>query len=229
LTGQPTPCWLGLPLSASRGLDLRNVLIGLASAVAVTVSVGSAPVSAADSPLDPAVREIKAFYATLVDTMKRGKELGLEGRFRELKQATESAFDLSEMTRLSVGPSWTRIPEPDRKALVEAVERLTLVNYAKNFSHFSGEQFVVEPDAKPRSDDKIVVSKLVGTDGTAVPFNYRMHPVDGHWKIVDIYLNGNISQLALRRADFSATVQKLGPSGLVEKLNDMVDKQMADQ
>ena len=196
------------------------------SAVAISVTAGSAPAFAADSALDPAVREIKAFYATLVDTMKRGKELGIEGRARELKPATESAFDLSEMTRLSVGPSWSGISETDRKALVDAVERLTLVNYAKSFSHFSGEQFVVEPDAKPRSDDKIVESKMVGADGTAVAFNYRMHPVEGHWKIVDIYLNGNISQLALRRADFATTMQKLGPTGLVEKLNQMVDKEI---
>ena len=208
---------------------MRKLLIGLASAVAVTACVGSTPVSAADSVIDPAVREIKAFYATLIDTMKRGKELGVEGRFRELKPATESAFDLTEMTRLSVGPSWSGISEPERKALVEAVERLTLVNYAKNFTHFSGEQFVVDPDTKPRSDDKIVESKLVGTDGKAVAFNYRMHPVDGHWKIVDIYLNGSISQLALRRADFSSTVQKLGPAGLVNKLNQMVNKQMTGE
>ena len=197
--------------------------------MALTVAASSAPAYAADSAIDPAVREIKAFYATLVDIMKRGKELGIQGRARELKPATESAFDLSEITRLSVGPTWSGVSEIDRKALVDAMERLTLANFAKNFTHFNGEQFVVEPDAKPRSDDKIVESKVVGSDGTAVAFNYRMHPVDGHWKIVDIYLNGNISQLALRRADFASTVQKLGPSGLVQKLNQMVDKQMTGE
>ena len=208
---------------------MRKIVTAFLATVAVTAAIGAAPVSAADSAIDPAVREIKAFYATLVDTMKRGKELGIQGRARELKIATESAFDLSEMTRLSVGPSWSGVSETDRKALIDAVERLTLINYAKNFSHFSGEQFVVEPDAKPRSDDKIVQSKMVGSDGSAVAFNYRMHPVEGHWKIVDIYLNGNISQLALRRADFASTMQKLGASGLVEKLNQMVDKQMASE
>jgi phospholipid transport system substrate-binding protein len=206
---------------------LRKFLIGFVSAIAVATTLGSAPVSAADSPIDPAVRAIKSFYATLIDTMKRGKELGLEGRVRELKPATESTFDLTEMTRLSVGPSWTGISEADRKALVDAVERLTVTNYAKNFSQFSGEQFVVEPDAKPRSEDKIVQSKLMTSNGTEVPFNYRMHSVDGQWKIVDIYLNGNISQLALRRADFQSTVQKLGPSGLVDKLNQLVNQQLA--
>jgi len=207
---------------------LRQLLIGFASAIALAAGLGSATPAAADSIVDPAVSAIKSFYSTLLETMKRGKELGLEGRFKQLTQATESTFDLAEMTRLSVGPSWTGFSEPDRKALVQAVERLTVVNYAKNFSKFSGEQFVVVPEVKPRSEDKIVESKLVTSDGTQVAFNYRMHPVDGHWKIVDIYLNGNISQLALRRADFSSTVQKLGPNGLVDKLNQMVDKQMTE-
>lgn len=208
---------------------MRKFVIGFVSAIAVATTMGSVPVSAADSPIDPAVRAIKSFYATLIDTMKRGKELGLEGRVRELKPATESTFDLAEMTKLSVGPSWSGISEPDRKALVDAVERLTVTNYAKNFSQFSGEQFVVEPDAKPRSDDKIVQSKLMTSNGTQVPFNYRMHAVDGQWKIVDIYLNGNISQLALRRADFQSTVQKLGPTGLVDKLNQLVNQQIASK
>lgn len=208
---------------------MRKVLVSLASAIAVTATFGAAPVSAADSPLDPAVQAIKSFYATLIDTMKRGKELGLEGRTKELKPATESAFDLTEITRLSIGPSWTGISEDQRKALVDAMERVTVFQYAKNFSKFNGEQFVVEPDAKPRSDDKIVESKLVSSDGNSVAFNYRMHPVDGHWKIVDVYLNGNISQIALRRADFSSTVQKLGPTGLVAKLNDMVEKDSSGQ
>ena len=208
---------------------MRKVLIGLASAIAVTATFGAAPVSAADSALDPAVQAIKSFYATLIDTMKRGQELGLEGRAKELKPATESAFDMTEITRLSIGPSWTGISEDQRKALVDAMERVTVFQYAKNFSKFSGEQFVVAPDVKPRSDDKIVESKLVTSDGKSVAFNYRMHPVDGRWKIVDVYLNGNISQIALRRADFSSTVQSAGPTGLVAKLNEMVDKGMAGQ
>ncbi len=208
---------------------MRTTLIGIASAFAVSTLMTSAPVSAADSPIDPAVRAIKSFYATLIDTMKRGKELGIEGRERELKPVTESTFDLAEITRLSIGPSWSGISDSDKKALVDAVERLTVVNYAKNFAQFSGEQFIVEPEAKTRSDDKIVESKLVAANGSTVAFNYRMHPVEGQWKIVDVYLNGNISQLALRRSDFSSTMQKVGPSGLVDKLNQLVNQQIASK
>jgi len=47
------------------------------------------------------------------------------------------------------------------------------------------------------------------------------------WKVVDIYLNGTISQLALKRADFSSTVASSGAQGLVKKINALVDMQMA--
>jgi len=206
---------------------MRKLLACVVSISAgVLLGLPSSP-SKADSIVDPAVHEIEAFYAVLVDTMKRGKQLGLEGRYRELKPAAETAFDIPGMTQMSIGPSWATTSESDRKALIDVVERMTVVSYAKNFANFGGEKFVVEPAAKTRNVDKIVESKLLGSDGSTVPFNYRLHAVDGHWKIVDIYLNGTISQLALRRADFSSTFEKLGPTGLIQKLNAMVDKQMS--
>jgi len=53
-----------------------------------------------------------------------------------------------------------------------------------------------------------------------------MHLVGDKWKVVDVYLNGYVSQLALRRADFSSTIASSGAFGLVKKINEMVDKQM---
>jgi phospholipid transport system substrate-binding protein len=197
-----------------------------AISVAVTLTLPSSR-SFADTTADPAVHEIEAFYTVLVDIMKRGQQLGIEGRYNELKPITEAAFDLPGMTQLSVGPSWSTIAESDRKALIDAFERMTVASFAKNFGNFGGEKFVVSPEAKTRSSDKIVESKLLSSDGSTVPFNYRLHSVEGQWKIVDVYLNGTISQLALRRSDFSSTVAKAGPSGLVAKINAMVDKQMS--
>jgi phospholipid transport system substrate-binding protein len=48
------------------------------------------------------------------------------------------------------------------------------------------------------------------------------------WKIIDVYLNGYVSQVALRRADFSSTVASSGASGLVKRIDELVDRQMAD-
>jgi len=176
---------------------------------------------------EPAVNQIRNFYAALVDTMKRGKDLGLDGRFKRLAAVVDATFDLPGMARLSVGPAWNMLSEMDRTAITDAFRRMTIANYAKNFSTFGGEQFVTEPNAKARNEDRIVESKLVGSDNAATPFNYRMHMVGDSWKVLDVYLNGYVSQLALRRSDFSSTVAASGATGLVKKINDLVDKQMA--
>jgi phospholipid transport system substrate-binding protein len=54
-----------------------------------------------------------------------------------------------------------------------------------------------------------------------------MHRVGDKWKVIDVYLNGYVSQVALRRADFSSTVASSGASGLVKKIDEIVDRQMA--
>ncbi len=46
-----------------------------------------------------------------------------------------------------------------------------------------------------------------------------MHEAGGSWKIIDVYLNGNISQLAQKRADFAATLSSSGAAGLTKRLN----------
>jgi len=194
--------------------------------IALFVALAARNVSAADAAADPAARQIEQFYAALLDTMKNGRELGVQGRYRQLAPVAEETFDLGGMARLTVGPSWSTMAETDHKAITDAFGRLTFSNYAKNFASFGGEQFVVDPAVKMRNEDKIVESKLVRPGRSTVPFNYRMRLVGDKWKVIDVYLNGYVSQVALRRADFSSTVASSGASGLVKKIDDIVDRQM---
>ncbi|HYM17413.1 MAG TPA: ABC transporter substrate-binding protein [Micropepsaceae bacterium] len=175
---------------------------------------------------DPAAQQVQKFYASLTDAMKRGKELGLEGRYKALTPVVEETFDLPAMTQLTVGPAWAKISDPDKKAVLDAFERMTIANYAKNFASFNGEQFTVDPMVKMRGQDKIVDSKLIASDKMATPFIYRMHMAGDKWKVVDVYLNGTVSQLALKRADFASTVQSQGAQALAMKINALVDMQM---
>jgi len=200
----------------------------LALLMALFVALAARDVRAADAATDPAARRIELFYAALIDTMKNGRELGIQGRYRQLAPVAEDTFDLGAMTRLTVGPAWSTMSETDHKAITDAFGRLTFSNYAKNFASFGGQQFVVDPMVKMRNEDKIVESKLVRPSRSTVPFNYRMRLVGDKWKVIDVYLNGYVSQVALRRADFSSTVASSGAAGLVKKIDEIVDKQMAD-
>jgi len=200
---------------------------GLALIVALLTTLTATELRPAEPAADPAAHQIEVFYAALIDTMKNGRELGVQGRYRQLAPIAEDTFDLGGMARLTVGPAWTTMSETDHKAITDAFGRLTFSNYAKNFASFGGEQFVVDPMVKMRNEDKIIESKLVRSGRSTVPFNYRMHLVGDKWKAIDVYLNGYVSQVALRRADFSSTVASSGPSGLVKKIDELVDRQMA--
>ena len=206
-----------------RMLASRSISILMAVFAFVPLALKAAP-----EPADPAVAQVQMFYTALIGTMKRGKELGIQGRYKELAPVVDATFDLPGMARLSVGPAWNMLSEPDRQTIVDAFTRMTVANYAKNFATFGGEQFTTDPMVKMRNEDKIVESKLIGSNKATTPFNYRLHKVGDSWKVLDVYLNGYVSQLALRRADFSSTVSSAGAAGLVKKINDLVDKQMAD-
>jgi len=181
-------------------------------------------VAAENSPLDPAAKRVEGFYTVLLDSMRRATELGVQGRYKVLEPAVDAAFDVPEMTRLTVGPAWTTISEPDRQKVIAAFRRMTIANYAANFDDYGGQQFSVDPNVVERNGEKIVRSQMRTPDGkTPIPFVYRMHASGDGWKAVDVYLNGVISQLAARRADFSSTLQSGGASLLAEKVNGLAD------
>ncbi len=187
----------------------------------------SLPALADEAASDPAARQVEAFYDTLLDSMKHAKELGLKGRYEKLKPAVEQAYDLPLMTSLAVGPSWSSLSAADQQALATAFERMTIASYAKSFDSYSGEKFTVDPNAQVRGTDKMVQSKLV-TSGQTIPFVYRMRQSNGSWKIVDIYLNGFVSELATRRSDFGATLASGGAPALIKKIDALADTLMKD-
>ncbi len=190
--------------------------------VAAFLFTVAAPLAQAQG-VDPAVATVQGFYDTLLTTMKGGKALCVQGRFAKLKPAVDAAFDVGTMVRYSVGESWSTASPADQKALTDAFDRMTAAQYAGNFSGFNGETFVVDPAAQQRGTDRYVSSRLVAKDQT-VTFIYRLRQSGGAWKIIDVLLEGNISQLALYRSDFAATIKSGGVPALIKKIDALSDK-----
>jgi phospholipid transport system substrate-binding protein len=167
--------------------------------------------------------KIQAFYDVLLAGMKSAKDLGVQGRYEKLAPVVRQTFDTANMTRVACGPSWSKIPADKQQALIGAFERMTAASYASQFAGYSGQQFTVDPQATPRNADMIVHSKLQPANGDPVTFNYLMRNVGGDWKIEDVYLDGTISQLAVRRSEFTAILSSEGADGLLTKLKAQSD------
>jgi phospholipid transport system substrate-binding protein len=192
-----------------------TVALGLAALI-------QAPALAESS--DPAVSRITVFYGTLLDTMKQAKQLGVKGRYDKLSPVLAKTYDLPMMSKLAVGPAWSTLTPQQQAAITTAFTRMTVATYASRFDGFSGEQFQILETSDRPNGDKIVKTQIIKSDGGAVPLNYLMRKSGADWKIVDIYLDGTISELANRRAEFGAILKSGGPDALVVSLNKQGDK-----
>lgn len=204
----------------SRILKSFAMALTLAAApVLLTVPAQPAQAQAAD----PAAAQVRGFYDALTAAMQMGGST--KGRYDKLRPAVEKAFDLPTMTAIAVGPSFAAMSDADKKALIEAFTRMTVANYAKSFSSHNGESFTVEPASITRGSDRFVKSAMK-TRSETIAFNYRTHQVGGEWKITDVYLAGNISQMAQKRSDFASTLASGGPSGLAKRINALTDQML---
>ncbi|MEI9988740.1 MAG: ABC transporter substrate-binding protein [Rhizomicrobium sp.] len=202
---------------------MRFAFARLSAALAIFLALALPLASAARAADDPAIAAVQTFYDTLLDSMKAGKALGAQGRYAKLKPVIEQTFDLGTMIKYAVGPGWDTASPADQKALTDAFERMTVAQYAGNFDSYSGEKFVVDPNVIVRGADRYVSSKLVAKDQT-VTFIYRVRQFGSSWKIIDVLLEGSISQLAVYRSDYAATIKAGGAAALVKKIDSVADK-----
>lgn len=187
-------------------------------AVLLLVTVG--PVSGASS--DPAVTQVKTLTDALLESMRAGATQSMTERYRKLQPVVEQVFALALIAHLAVGPDWTSFSPDQQKGITAAFTRFTIANYAHNFHSYDGQKFEIDDNVATRGADKIVRTRIVPTRDTPVSLLYRMHEVDGTWKIVDVYSNG-VSELALRRTDFGAALAAGGPPELIAHLNKSSD------
>lgn len=202
-------------LGAAHRLQRPLALLALLAALA------TAPASAEESS---ASESIDALHAALIDVMKDAEALGYEGRARKLESVIPRHFDVDFMARKSLGSYWQKADESGRQRYLETFTRFMIANYAGRFDGFSGQSFRTRGEEPARLDTTIVKSVLIDPGGENVELNYRMRQVNGSWKIIDVYLDGTVSELALRRSEFVSILRRENFDALLVALNERIAK-----
>jgi len=194
---------------------IRFALAGVALAA-------SAPVAAQTA--DPARAQVQTLDDGLIAIMKGGSSLGTAGRASRIGPVVDQTFDIPLITRLSVGPDWVKVAPADQTALVAAMRRMTVGQYATNFSSWSGHTITIDPRIETRGADKLVRTTLSAPKEEAVPIAYRLRQSGGKWRVIDVYYRNAISQLATRRADFASVFARGGAKALIARLDALATK-----
>ena len=112
-----TPLWKAVAFAAGLGLSM------------LSYPLHAAPANGGDT--------VQGLYDALLSTMKNGRILGQSGRFTQLEPVIRRSFDIATMARLSVGPSWTSLTEPQRQQMTESYGRYISAIYADRFDNYA--------------------------------------------------------------------------------------------
>jgi phospholipid transport system substrate-binding protein len=185
-------------------------------------SVGAVEQPVADNA-EGATAAVEALNAGLLATMKAGSSVSFAERFARLDPVIGRVFDLPVLLKGTVGLRWATLSAADQAALLDSFRRFTVSTYVSSFNKFGGEQFTILADRRRVGDLVIVPTTIVPPSGKPARLDYVLHRVgdgdDGAWKIVDILLDGSISQVVVQRSEFHSLVGDDGAARLIAALD----------
>lgn len=202
----------------------RGPLVLAAALLAASLATA---VLGTDSGGDPTA-PVERLHGGLEQAMRRAGELGFEGRFALLDPILAEAYDLDWMAAKSLGRHWKKLSMEQRSRWAALFRQLTVSTYADRFDGFSGERFEllsVEPSAQ---DTLLVHTRIVLAEDDPVALDYRVRARENGFRIIDVYLEGTVSELALRRSDYSSLVKREGFDSLIDAIEEKIGEAQGD-
>jgi phospholipid transport system substrate-binding protein len=154
----------------------------------------------------------------LLATLKDGPSLGYAGRFKRLEPVMRQTFDLGFMAEKALGQHWKEQSAANQDRWRQLFAEFTIANYAANFDRFTGQRFDILGEEPSVEETKLVKTKVVTPGAEDTELTYRLQKTAGGWRIIDVYLKGTVSELALRRSDFASVLERKGLDALMTVL-----------
>ena len=157
---------------------------------------------------------IEAFHAALLDAMRSDETF--DARFALLAPVVGELFDVPTIARISLGRTWKSLDEPARAEFVDLLAELIAATYTDRFDSYSGQTFHLL-SAEPARRGWVVKTELEKSDGERVSLDYYFR---GR-QVFNVVADG-VSDLSLRRADYSSIVKEEGYEQLLAHIRDSI-------
>ena len=189
------------------------------SAAAVTAPAVSMSATSADKTILANTPEatINALDAALIKSMQGGSRLGYRGRYRIVAPVVQTVFDYPRIASLTLGALWNKLNPGQQKEFVEVLADYTAATYAARFDSFNGERFAIVSSETLQHGTEGIFSTFTQRNGKVHRFDYILQKQGDQWRIVNVVADG-VSDLSLKRAEYTETVQKKGFAALIAHL-----------
>ncbi|MDR3898730.1 MAG: ABC transporter substrate-binding protein [Duodenibacillus sp.] len=204
----------------------RRSLIGAAAGVLLAGSgIVSMPLCAAgvgDDTGDPEAW-VMAITNDILDAIRADSSLAAADAQRVQKFVDEKVMpvvDFLRMTRTAVGPKWRQASDAQRTELQKLFREQLIRVYSGALATVKDQSVKLAPNrVKPTKTDAIVRTLLVSPGKPDTRINYRLKKVDGHWRIIDVDVEG-IWLVNNYRTQFASVVNQSGIEGLIKSLRE---------
>ncbi len=176
----------------------------------------------AQDEANSAKQVVEKFQTELISVMKEGKKLGYAGRYAKLQDPVINSHDLPKIARVILGKDREALTPDQQKTLEDVIIRLSIASYAHNFKEFSGEEFAFDSEEETQRGQVVVHSHLNIPNDKPVKFDYMLKESEHNWRIINISANG-VSDLDLKRSEYTSILQKEGFDSLITKINEKID------
>lgn len=206
----------GLPKGrrkAARGLVRNRALVpGLLLALLGTGFLAVAGVGAAATETTPGSPSavINTVHEAMQGVLQDAATTTYQQRFDRLAPALDQAYDFNFMADKALGRAFAGLKVEQQGLWRVAFRNYTISSYAGQFDAFNGQSFETLGEEAAPHETVLVRSRLLDPGKADMALNYRLQQTAGRWQIVDVYLKGTVSELALRRADFTAILEREG-------------------
>jgi phospholipid transport system substrate-binding protein len=160
---------------------------------------------------------INEFVTILVNTpVAELRQTGLPDKALKL---IHSRFDFSEMTKRSLGSHWETLEPAEQREFVEAFTQRLLRAYGRSV-RASGDEMIQYKREVRDGNYASVETKVISGSGDDLPIDYRLHDIDGQWKVYDMVID-HISVVDNYRAQFERVIAKSSLQGLLQKMKQL--------
>jgi phospholipid transport system substrate-binding protein len=170
------------------------------------------------------VETVKKLNAGLEGVLRDSAQLDYKARYDRIAPVIREAYDLDFMARQALGKESEALAPADQARWVAAFTDLTNATYAGRLDHWSGQTFETLGEEAAAHDTMVVRTRVVDPGAENVDLNYRLRETDGRWRVIDVYLKGSVSEVALRRSEYSSVLKHEGFEALLAAVN----KKIAD-
>jgi phospholipid transport system substrate-binding protein len=170
---------------------------------------------------DTAATVVEGLHAELLFVMKQAKKLGYAGRYQRLAPTVSASYDFPYISKVVVGRYWRSFTAEQKSRFIEVFGNLSIATYANRFDGYSGEGFKTIAAEELKRGQCLVKTVLIKANGEEIELDYVLHRNNDQWRIINVIAEG-VSDLSLKRADYTAYIKKNGFDALLKELHEKI-------